>query len=151
MIQIGDAFFDESFSFGIAPDRDSRSPGGSVVFLQNGSRVAIDATTEDVAAALRQSGLLADEEEQAANQLDNDEIAELVSIAGLGAYYIAKDARGIVFAFHNPPVRAGAYWNKSDDDRFQAIRLSNKFEGIDFGETYLSIASVLLDNGIEPF
>lgn len=157
MIQIGEAFFDESFCFGIAPDRDSRQTGGSIVFLQNGSRVAIDATTEDVAAALRENGLLEEDSEEdeipgglhKSELLTDEESSELRDCLESDYVYIARDIRGYVFAFHLPPVREGAYWNSCPGDSAPK-RLFGTYSALDFEKGYMLTGSALYDRGI-PF
>lgn len=110
MVKIGKAFFDEDFRWGVVPNMGYDNADKYLVILQNGVKVSVAASDAMVQAAMEGIGYDAGLEPRLYEMLDADEMIELSPLLEQGYIWIAKDKRGLSYAFRNEPELSGAYW-----------------------------------------
>ena len=98
----------------------------------------------DVEYALTDAGLITSD----AISLSATAILALMDLRDLGYNYIAKDKTGAVYAFIDPPVRCGAYWQPAEESSERAYRVySDSFDWLPSEPAIDAIADInnLLD------
>lgn len=132
MIKIGKAFFDDEFRWGVIPSIGYESSDKYLVILQNGVKAAVTASDAMIRMAMEAIGYDAGMEPQLFQILDPEEAIELQPLVQGGCRWIAKDRRGICYAFQNEPVLAGAYWE--DPQEAPSSRLFCDYAFLEEGE-----------------
>ena len=110
MLKIGKSFFDDEFRWGVIPSIGYDSSDKYLVILQNGAKLTISASDAMVRMAMESIGYDPGTEPQLYQILDPEEAIELQPLIQGGCRWIAKDRRGICYAFRNEPVLTGVYW-----------------------------------------
>lgn len=116
-IKIGGALIASDRIAAVSPDL--HSAGIVRVLLTNGKTVCVEASMSKAATALIDAGLTASD----AICLPPSDIIALRELQALGYNYIAKDKTGTVYAFVDPPVRCGAYWQPAEESSDSAYRV----------------------------
>lgn len=116
-IEIGAALIDSDRIAAVSPD--IHASGIVRVLLTNGKTVCIKAYMTDVEDALTDAGLITSDD----MSLSANDIAALNELRAIGRNYIAKDKTGAVYAFIDPPVRCGAYWQPAEESSERAYRV----------------------------
>lgn len=132
MIKIGKAFFDDEFRWGVIPSIGYDSSDKYLVILQNGVKAAVTASDAMILMAMEAIGYDAGTEPQLYQILDPEEAIELQPLVQGGCRWIAKDRRGICYAFRNEPVLAGTYWE--DPQEAPSSRLFCDYAFLEEGE-----------------
>ena len=122
-IKIGKALIDSDRIAAVSPDL--HAVGIVRVLLTNGKTVCIKAYMSDVEDALTDAGLITSDD----MDIPASDIKVLMDLRDLGYNYIAKDKTGAVYAFIDPPVRCGAYWQPAAESSERAYRVySDSFD-----------------------
>lgn len=116
-IKIGDALIDSDRIAAISPD--IHAVGIVRVLLTNGKTVCVKAYMDEAQNALIEAGLITSD----AISLSASDMLTLMELRDLGYNHIAKDKTGAVYAFIDPPVRCGAYWQPAEGSSERAYRI----------------------------
>ena len=143
MVKIGKAFFDDDFRWGVVPNMGYESSDKYLVIMQSGVKVSVAASDAMVLAAMEALGYDSKTLPTLYQILDPDEFTELLPLLESGCRWIAKDRRGICYAFRNEPVLAGAYWE--DPQEAPSSRLFCDYAFLEEGEK--QDLSPMLDGG----
>lgn len=143
-IEIGGALIDSDRIAAVSPDL--YAVGVVRVLLTNGKTVCIKAYMSDVEDALTDAGLITSDD----MSLSANDIAALKELRAIGRNYIAKDKTGAVYAFIDPPVRCGAYWQPAEESSERAYRVySGDFEWLSTLDAVADINDLLGANETE--
>jgi len=135
MVKIGNSYFAETAIEAIVPEwLTGRSPDRVVrhnsydVHLANGNILTVEATEDEVTAAVSLLGFCVPEElEEPQIEFSRDELEELASLFEAGFRWAARDRDGKAFTYKDKPEKGNTSWK---GDEFQ--RLHHDFEAIVF-------------------
>lgn len=143
-IEIGGALIDSDRIAAVSPDL--YAVGVVRVLLTNGKTVCVKAYMSDAEDALTDAGLITSDD----MSLSANDIAALKELRAIGRNYIAKDKTGAVYAFIDPPVRCGAYWQPAEESSERAYRVySGDFEWLSTLDAVADINDLLGANETE--
>lgn len=143
-IEIGGALIDSDRIAAVSPDL--YAVGVVRVLLTNGKTVCVKAYMSDAEDALTDAGLITSDD----MGLSANDIAALKELRAIGRNYIAKDKTGAVYAFIDPPVRCGAYWQPAEESSERAYRVySGDFEWLSTLDAVADINDLLGANETE--
>lgn len=143
-IEIGEALIDSDRIAAVSPDL--HAVGVVRVLLTNGKTVCVKAYMSDAEDALTDAGLITSDD----MSLSANDIAALKELRAIGRNYIAKDKTGAVYAFIDPPVRCGAYWQPAEESSERAYRVySGDFEWLSTLDAVADINDLLGANETE--
>lgn len=131
MIKIGDAFFDDDMRWAWCPSLGYEENRYMVV-LQNGTKVNIAATKEQVQAAMERIGWDPGADLPLADLLSRAEYDDLMDALEDGCTWMAKDIRGVCYGFLEEPEKQGAYFQ--DPSGVPGKRLTAEFRFLEEGE-----------------
>ena len=141
MIKIGKAFFDDDLRWAICPSLGYEENRYMVV-LQSGCKVNIIATEAMVQQAMEAFGYDPSQDSPLSDFLSDEEYQELMDALEDGCTWLAKDIRGVCFAFLEEPVKVGAYYETPNGGPVK--RLTNDYGFLAEGE------KILLDDVFRP-
>ena len=143
-IEIGEALIDSERIAAVSPDL--HAVGVVRVLLTNGKTFCVKAYMSDAEDALTDAGLITSDD----MSLSANDIAALKELRAIGRNYIAKDKTGAVYAFIDPPVRCGAYWQPAEESSERAYRVySGDFEWLSTLDAVADINDLLGANETE--
>ena len=111
MIKIGDGWFEETEIVAVRPQA---SGTGVRITIRDCGDICSTATMEEAEAALREAGIIPEEDEPFAPLLPEGARAELANLYEAGYEWVARDRDGRCYAFYEKPVKRGAYWEIED-------------------------------------
>lgn len=132
LIKIGDCWADPEEIVAIEPC-DSPNPPETVLHLHGGDSIYCRCPSEEAEAALRAAGYIeTPEEDPAPPELTPEELLELKNLQAYGYEWIARDKSGQAYAYWSIPEKSGAEWYVGEDEADRTVRLSNRFDFLDW-------------------